>query len=216
MKAQKQPKKRRGGGGGFRAFLSETTRGQKASAFLWRERAQAYRSLSPEEKAKYKELGALATASHQRGFDAFGGKVRKKAQRAISRARAPAQIADALPQDAATIANSFAIVPTENPEQFVKAKLAKIRHAGVNVRNQVSNAREAAMHDIVGFLNQARLPQCVNDWPNFRPSAPAASDNPGADSKLVSFLPKPSTLPWMEWIPPSDVLAKARQRSGSD
>ena len=71
-------KRKRGGGGAFRAYLSMNSKGNKATAHSWKEMAHNYRQLSQEEKASYTEIGKAASATHKRGFHAFGPRASRK------------------------------------------------------------------------------------------------------------------------------------------
>eukprot|EP00438_Fugacium_kawagutii_P031259 Skav218631 [mRNA] locus=scaffold365:169195:172418:+ [translate_table: standard] len=75
---RKTIKKRRGGGGGFRAFLSIKTAGTKATPDSWRLAGAAWRGMTEQEKAYYKDIGEAATVTHRRGFRSFGKRRQKK------------------------------------------------------------------------------------------------------------------------------------------
>ena len=60
------------GGGAWRAFIHVKHKGKKWDKDSMKLISREYRSLSPEEKAYYKEIGAAATQAHRHGFASFG------------------------------------------------------------------------------------------------------------------------------------------------
>ena len=61
----------RGGGGAWRAFTHMMSGKEKLTKESMRHLGQAYRMLSAEEKARYKQIGKQATIQHQQGLPAF-------------------------------------------------------------------------------------------------------------------------------------------------
>ena len=100
-KKVKKRKKRRGGGGAWRAFCSEMSRGVKLTRPVVKAMAALYNALSPEDKQKFKDIGALATVSHRKGFQAFGSGKKKGLGKSV-KSRTPAtRVQKALPSMAA-------------------------------------------------------------------------------------------------------------------
>ena len=231
QKPKRPQKARRGGGGGFRAFLSSTTRGEKASGLSWKNSAKTWRAMTAEEKKPFEEMGALGTASHKRGYSSFGDRPkvqRKKKQQpalpscvagqAVRNSNAEILLSD-ISMQSQDLGSALAVPPQHHlqlldPEQALTDKLALIRSAGERVRKQASDAREAELGAISSFLNNASLPSCLAGFPDPRPISAATEPPdhaPNAGTELArSYLLKPSPLPWLEWVPPADVFAQDR------
>lgn len=67
-------KDRSGGGGAWRAFVHIKHKGVQITKESAKSLANEYRSLLPDEKVFYENLGSLATAAHRASFPAFGAK----------------------------------------------------------------------------------------------------------------------------------------------
>ena len=204
-KPKKRQKARRGGGGSFRAFLSETTRGTKASKYSWKRAAREYRNLSPEQKAYYKELGALGTESHKRGYHSFGKPVRPEPQRSGG-------MASLLSIGSASSGHHDSLGSSPLPDQLslfdpklkVKELLSKIHTAGSAVRKQAVESREKDLETVSSFLDGGSVSKPLSNVPHL-PECRFSSE-----CGATSYLPKPSSVPWMEWVPPADQFAQAR------
>ena len=218
----KKVKKKRGGGGRFRAFLSVTGKGVKATPESWAQAGADWRRLTDEEKAEFEDIGKFATEAHRRGFHAFGKRDRKKQiQQPIlplpssssqmphgaASASANSGSADVESQSARVgqelVAMSQQLVSVSNPENLVLEKLRESGSLGVQIRKQNDQHREDARSTLSqylkGELSSAPSHPCADDVPDVSGFCPEGS---------VS-LPKPSTLPWVEWLPPSDAMAQA-------
>ena len=221
----KKVKKKRGGGGRFRAFLSVTGKGVKATSESWKQAGADWRRLTVDEKASYEEIGKWATESHRRGFQAFGKRDRKKkvqqqpilplgplasssSQMPHGPAAANSDIADAESQGGGAgqlVAMSQQLVSLSNPENLVLDKLRESGALGVQLRKQNDQQRENAT---------TTLSQYLNGELDSAPCHPSADDIPQTSGfcpvNADVCLPKPSTLPWVEWLPPSDAMAQAQ------
>ena len=230
LKKTLKPRKRRGGGGAFRAFVSHRARGRvgRATAAFWKETAKEYGSLSQEQKQFFTEVGALGTKTHQHGFHAFGPQPPK-------RNRTPNHSALLLnkPQSSpfaplAADANSddnpgTAVVPHgEDPHEFrlqifsqdqlLKDRFSQIRKAGIAVHQKVDHARSEALEVFSQFV-QAQA-KCDDDSSAATASILAIVEDaspsyPGSQMVQKGCVPKPSPIPWLEWVPPCDIFAKA-------
>lgn len=202
-KPKKAQKPRRGGGGAFRAFLSETTAGRKATKYSWRRAAREYRNLSPEQRAYYKEVGALATQSHKRGFHSFGKRVASGGGKASESGLNMGGASSGRPDSTRFSSSTSNQLVLFDPKRQVKELLSKIHKTGSAVRKQAVESREEDLETMSSFLdrwNSSKQLACVPRLPECRPPS---------KSGATSYLPKPSSVPWMEWIPPADQFAQA-------
>ncbi len=73
-------KKRRNtkGGGAWRAFIHDKYKGIKFTKESMKQICEEYRSLSPNDKAFYRDVGSEATESHRHGFSSFAGQRRSQ------------------------------------------------------------------------------------------------------------------------------------------
>ena len=232
LKKTLKPKKRRGGGGAFRAFVSQRARGRvgRPTASFWKETAQEYKSLPADRKQFFSEAGALGTKAHQQGYHAFGPQPPK-------RNRTPNHSAFLLnkPQDspfALTDANSgdpqgdpgaSLVLHDEDPgsgshafrlqifsqDQLLKERFLQIRKAGIAVHKQVDDARSEALQVFSNFV-QGKCDDCSPATASILATADVCPSFPGSRMIQKGFVPKPSPIPWFEWVPPCDTFAKAR------
>lgn len=216
-------KKRRGGGGAFRAYVSSQTKGQtgKPDAAALKEIARKYKLLDQEQKEFYAEAGILGTKSHRMGLHSFGPQPPRKKHR-TKRERTRLALADAAPEalhivDEST-SNPFAIVPSSDfvaligssfsHEESLNERLAIISEEGRNAHKQSEASRNDAHETFNAFL-QGRCtsqPQSAAPFVDGHPKV----DYPGSEDLQHGLVPKPSRLPWLEWVPPADLFAKAR------
>lgn len=220
-KVKKQNQKKRknsGGGGAFRAFLAVTTKGQKATASSWSQAGKVWRGLSPDQKAVFRNIGRLGTASHRRGFKSFGN-IKKSSASGASLALdlGVADLSDPnLPLDDGRVsdqgktpaesqlelvewerplaANSFLgpdALQAFHPEKELRDKMKEIRASSVKVCAQFATARDETLNTLTKFCKGgASLPPASS-----KVLLPGA---PGVGEAANSFMPKPSKIPWLE------------------
>ena len=212
-KQKDRKRKRRGGGGAYRAFLADVSKGKKATPWQWQRLAAQYRSLGPEQKELYKAVGALGTTSHRAGFKAFGVGT-KKAKRKVAEQRklTDSNLHLSAPPPAA-VATDIELgqegrLVLFDPDKYLKEKFAIVKLSGHEVHRQVSEARE---HDVSAISSFLAGTSCLGEPPSLQGfQEPKPNSNPQSSH---SILPMPSSLPWMEWVPPADVFAQVQLRA---
>ncbi len=222
---KRERKKKRGGGGAFRAYLSMESKGHKATADSWKELAHKYRQLSQEEKARYAEIGKAASATHKRGFHAFGPRASRKKKTNTSPVSfaflesAQASVSALADRDMAnsgSSAHSLQVVPAEqeetslllrNPENHLRERLCEAGAVARQLRQQTNARRESTLGAICEYLNGKST---LGPAPTSDSFPSTSSFCPGQSSVGASLmLPKPFTFPWAEWVPPAEAFAQA-------
>ena len=212
-KQKGRKRKRRGGGGAYRAFLSDVCRGKKATPWQWQRLAAQYRSLGPEQKDHYKAVGALGTTSHRAGFKSFGAGTKKAKKKVAGQMKSIDSNLDLSASPPPASAPDIDLwqegrLVLFDPDKHLKEKFAIVKLSGQEVHRQVAEAREHDASAISSFLAGT---SCLGEPPSLEGfQEPKPNSDPQSSHSL---LPMPSSLPWMEWVPPADVFAQVPLRA---
>lgn len=195
---KKKIKKRKGGGGAYRAFLSVRTKGTAATAESWSQAKVAYRNLSEEDKAYFKDLGRLATAAHRQGFKAFGPAKKQSSSGA-------GQLASSLSQSSAVMpvfaAGSQLVI--HDPDSILQKEMKQISSTSSQISERTNKKRQEALETLEAF-SKNQTPIKAASKTDLLPAAPCVGEDPGN-----AFIPKPGKIPWLEFVPPADLFAQA-------
>jgi hypothetical protein len=152
--------KKAGGGGAWRAFVHMKCQdGCRVSGDQFSELSRQYRSLTPEEKAKYSELGKIGTLSRKRGYPAFAASKRRRLLRQPVGLRSLADfsqdattaldVMDVGNMDAMALAtNVFGACGIEDKLEIVRATAVQER-ADIAARQHLHDVEVAAVSNAV-------------------------------------------------------------------
>ena len=203
-------KSKRGGGGAWRAFVSVNLKGKKGSAEIFRQLKQAYHALTEEEKNIFKQAGTLASASHRAGFKLpFGPRKDQRYRSAMFRGMALAN-----EPEAGNMAEAAAIVPVPllqlavmDPLKELKDQLQLVKRHVTQTNQEAVTSRNKFIESMQSFRNGTSACGPPLQADDFLQSGEGFLA--GMPSIASSVFPRPSSLPWAEWIPPADVYTQA-------
>ncbi len=215
-------KRKKGGGGAYRAFISAKMKGKKATRQSFQDLAEEYRQLSPGEKQYYSDIGAVATATHRTGnVKPFGPKRSQEPSSDLAALLASASNAE-LPVNPVNMSLKDAIerelssdvqVQLFNPDERLKKQLNEIQAAQKSLKQRFEDSKISAVECFSHFLQGK---SSLGTPPSLDQLPPLEDFCPGPEISQHSCFPQPSPLPWIEWSPPVDAMAKVRVSGKND
>ena len=176
-------KRKSGGGGGCRAFLSERLRQPAASvnkAQRLRLLHQQYRNLAEADRARYDDIGAVATVAHRQGHRAFGPVFRSTTFLGLKRKKPMPSTIPRLEWD------------------MNLGRVEKFRCARSQKQQEVRRQDEVLMQLGKFARSQLGLPE----------SEPVGLEEGFERALQMSSLPRAQSYPCCEVLPPNAKLAK--------
>lgn len=203
--AGKKPGKSGSGAGAYRAFLHIHHAGKQFSAASLKETLSVYKSLGPEQKEFYDNLGKNGYIAWRGGFKSFGEKIK------VPKLEATAASVDVLPGETTSTGAIVAVcspdrmpTPTNQSLMTFKARIfetdldridKKFKQSRQEQRNLAKTASSSLSKSSRELMSQ--FPR-LNDA-NFMPPVDIKADA-SISSKVVS----------MGWFPPCSNMAKVR------
>lgn len=176
-------RKRRGGGGAWRAFVSSRCKAVAAAVFA--QLAREYRALSPQERSRLAQRGALATLLHRQGAISFGHLSRALGRAAI-RDQAHRRVLRMLQNEVgATELNAIADLPVK--ELQGAAKRARTDEWLVKrMRREENHQAAQALVDWRQTTGMSSRNELVAKWPTLAPLLHGLHPQPAGGECMVS------------------------------
>ena len=204
----KPRKSKRGGGGPWRAFVSANLKGRKGDAETFRQLKQKYYALTEEEKRIYRQAGKLASESRRAGVKKPFG--HSKSQQFMSAESCDVGLANAPAagqMDAAIMPVPFLHVAVMDPLKDLKDQLQLVKQHVIQMNKEEVDVRQRFVESMKTFRGGSsscgpplQTDDLLQKGEGYLDSMPCVGN---------SIFPRPSTLPWAEWIPPADVYTQA-------
>lgn len=147
-------------------------------------------------------MGVAAAQSHRQGHHAFGKRSRPVAKAKLQQLQlSPSALSQPSASHPQQLQPFSAQLVSLTPGVVLQKGMKDIRARSIAVAEQAKIARESAHAALTNFwMGEGSVPPA--SCQALLPGSPAVGRAANA------FIPRPSKIPWAEWVPPSNILAQ--------